>query len=140
MGQKTVLIVEDDGILAVHLRNMLIGLGYRVFEPVATGEAAIASVANERPDLVLMDIQLAGMMDGIAAARGIRSTTDVPIVFLTGYSQGPLLQRARTAAPSGYLIKPVSRQELAATIDTALNTRSTVSSGKAKIGMNPFIR
>ncbi|MBI5589334.1 MAG: response regulator [Deltaproteobacteria bacterium] len=139
MGQKTVLIVEDDGILAIHLRNMLVGLGYGVSEPVATGEAAIAAVAAERPDLVLMDIQLAGMMDGITAAGSIHSATDVPIVFLTGYSQGPLLQRARTAAPYGYLIKPVSRHELAATIETALNTRSTVSSGEARIGITPFI-
>ncbi|MBI5589338.1 MAG: PAS domain S-box protein [Deltaproteobacteria bacterium] len=120
MEQKTILIVEDDGILAVHLRNMLSGLGYGVPEPVATGEAAIAAVAAKRPDLVLMDIQLAGMMDGIAAASGIRSTTDVPIVFLTGYSQDPLLQRAKTTVPYGYLLKPVSQRELAATIETAL--------------------
>ena len=120
MEQKSVLIVEDDAILAVHLRNMLIGLGYGVPEPVATGEAAIAAVAAERPDLILMDIQLAGEMDGITAAGHIRSTVDVPIVFLTGYSQDPLLQRAKTTAPYGYLIKPVSPRELAATIEMAL--------------------
>jgi len=120
MEQKTVLIVEDDGILAVQLRNMLVGLGYSVPEPVATGEAAIAAVAAERIDLVLMDIQLAGEMDGITAAGRIRLAADVPIVFLTSYSQDPLLHRAKTTVPYGYLIKPVSPRELAPTIETAL--------------------
>jgi len=120
MEKETILIVEDDAILAVHLRNMLIGLGYSVPEPVATGEAAIAAVAAERPDLILMDIQLAGVMDGITASGHIRSAADVPIVFLTGYSQDPLLQRAKTTAPYGYLLKPVSQPELAATIEMAL--------------------
>jgi CheY-like chemotaxis protein len=119
MEQKTVLIVEDDGVLAVQLRDMLVGLGYNVPKPVATGAAAIAAVAAERPnlilpDLILMDIQLAGKMDGItAAAEHISSVADVPIIFLTGYSQDPLLQRAKLVAPYGYLIKPVSSRELA---------------------------
>ncbi|MCX5883172.1 MAG: ATP-binding protein [Deltaproteobacteria bacterium] len=120
MEKETILIVEDDAILAIHLRNMLIGLGYSVPEPVATGEAAIAAVAAELPDLILMDIQLAGVMDGITAAGHIRSAADVPIVFLTGYSQDPLPQRAKTTAPYGYLLKPVSQPELAATIEMAL--------------------
>ena len=78
MEQKTVLIVEDDGILAVQLLNMLTVLGYNVTKPVATGAAAIAAVAAKRPDLIspdliLMDIQLSGEMDGISAAEHIRS-------------------------------------------------------------------
>ncbi len=129
MEQKTVLIVEDDGILAVQLRDMLVGLGYNVPKPVATGAAAIAAVAAERPnlilpDLILMDIQLAGKMDGITAAEHIRSAADVPIIFLTGYSQYPLLQRAKLVAPYGYLIKPVSSRELAATIEMAFYRHS----------------
>jgi signal transduction histidine kinase/DNA-binding response OmpR family regulator len=137
---KTILIVEDDGILAVQLRNMLIELGYSVPEPVATGEEAIAVVTAGRsylvspelaspdmalsglilPDLILMDIKLAGEMDGITAAAHIRSVADVPIVFLTGFSHDPLLQRAKTTAPYGYLVKPVSQQNLVATIEMAL--------------------
>lgn len=118
---KSVLIVEDDAILALHLRNTLIGLGYRVPEPVATGEDAIAAVAAEPPDLVLLDVQLAGIMDGITAAGLIRSAVDVPIIFLTGYSQDPLVQRAKLTAPYGYLIKPVPHRELAATMEMALH-------------------
>ena len=129
MEQKTVLIVEDDGILAVQLLNMLTVLGYNVTKPVATGAAAIAAVAAKRPDLILpdlilMDIQLSGEMDGISAAEHIRSIADVPIVFLTGYSQDPLLQRAKLVAPYGYLIKPVSSRELAATIEMAFYRHS----------------
>jgi PAS domain S-box-containing protein len=137
---KTILIVEDDGILAIQLQSMLIELGYNVLEPVATGEAAIAVVTAGRsylvspelaspylalsglilPDLILMDIKLAGEMDGITAAARIRSVADVPIVFLTGFSHDPLLQRAKTTAPYGYLVKPASQQNLVATIEMAL--------------------
>ena len=120
MKQNTVLMVEDDGVIALILHEMLVGLGYSVTGPVATGEAAIAAAAADVPDLVLMDIQLAGEMDGITAAGHIRSVADIPIVFLTGYSQDPLLQRAKIAAPYGYVLKPVSQRELAITIEMAL--------------------
>ena len=120
MKKKIVLMVEDDGVIAVILHEMLVGLGYSVTGPVATGEAAIAAAAADVPDLVLMDIQLAGEMDGITAAGHIRSVADIPIVFLTGYSQDPLLQRAKIAAPYGYVLKPVSQRELAITIEMAL--------------------
>ena len=131
MENITILIVEDDAVLAFHLRKTLVGMGYSVPEPVATGEAAIAAVTSVLPDLVLpdlilpdlilMDIQLAGEMDGITAAGHIRLAADVPIVFLTSYSQDTLLQRAKTTAPYGYLIKPASPRELAATIEMALH-------------------
>jgi PAS domain S-box-containing protein len=137
---KIILIVEDDGVLAVQLQNMLIELGYNVPEPVATGEEAIAVVTAGRsdlvspelaspdlalsglilPDLILMDIELAGEMDGITAAGRISSVADVPIVFLTGFSQDLLLQRAKITVPYGYLVKPVSQRNLAATIEMAI--------------------
>jgi len=124
MEKKTILIVEDDGILGLQLKNMLLNLGYNVPEPVATGEETIVAVAVERPDLILMDIQLAGEMDGVTAAGRICSMADIPIVFLTGFFQDPLLQRAKIAAPYGYLIKPVSLLELTATIEMALYKHS----------------
>ena len=121
MEQKSILIVEDDAIVAVHLRSMLTGLGYSVTGPLATGEAAIATAANEPSDLILMDIQLAGEMDGITAAKRILFNADVPIVFVTSYSQDPLIQQAKTIVPYGYLLKPVSPRELAVVIEMALN-------------------
>lgn len=124
MPQKSILIVEDDAIVAVHLRNMLTGLGFSVARPLATGEAAIAAVGANPPDLILMDIELAGEVDGITTAGCIRSVADVPIIFLTSYSQDPLIQRAKTTIPYGYLIKPVSQQELVVTIEMALHRHS----------------
>jgi len=124
MEKKTILIVEDDGVLGLQLQNMLVNLGYNVPDPVATGEETIVAVAVERPDLILMDIQLAGEMDGVTAAGRICSMADIPIVFLTGFFQDPLLQRAKIAAPYGYLIKPVSLLELTATIEMALYKHS----------------
>jgi len=120
MLNETILIVEDDGILVAQLQDRLTGLGYTVLEPVDSGEAAIAAVKAQPPDIVLMDIMLAGAMDGITAAGRIQSAADIPIVYLTGYSQDLLLQQAKVTAPYGYLVKPVSERELAATLEMAL--------------------
>ncbi len=120
MPGPTILIVEDEGILAAHLQDLLRVLGYTAAAPLATGEAAVSTVAAHPPDLVLMDIELAGQINGIAAAERIRSVQDVPIVFLTAYAQDPLLQQAKAAAPYGYLVKPVAERELAATLEMAL--------------------
>jgi PAS domain S-box-containing protein len=129
MKKKTILIVEDDVVLGLQMKDVLVNLGYNVTVPVATGEEAIAAVAAERPalilpDLILMDIQLAGEMDGITAAERICSVIDVPVVFLTAFSKDPLLQRAKTIAPYGYLIKPVSLRELTATTEMVLYKHS----------------
>ena len=120
MDKKTILIVEDDGILATHMQDMLVRLGYTALAPAATGEAAIEVVKAQPPDLVLMDIKLGGEMDGITAAGLIQSIANVPIVYLSGYSQDPLLQQAKVTEPYGYLVKPVVERELAATIEMAL--------------------
>jgi PAS domain S-box-containing protein len=100
---------------------MLASLDCGVIGPVATGEAAIAVIDANPPDLILMDIQLAGEMNGITAAQRICSTADVPLVFLTSYSQDHLIQQAKAAMPYGYLLKPVSKRELEITIEMALN-------------------
>ena len=121
MTQASILIVEDDGILALHIAEMLTRMGYTALPPVATGHDALKAVAAMSVDLILMDIELAGPMNGIDAARHISRQHDIPVVFVTGFSQGPLLQEAKIAAPYGYLIKPVPERELAATIEMALH-------------------
>jgi len=120
MAGEVILVVEDDGILAANLQDLLSGMGYCVPAAVATGEEAIAAVEKGQVDLILMDIELAGEMNGIATAGLIRSASDVPIIFLTGYSRESLIQQAKVTAPAGYLVKPVSAPELQATIETAL--------------------
>jgi len=120
MIEASILLVVNDEILALHLRDLLTRRGYKVLEPVTTGEEAIGVVESQKPSLILMDIELKGKMSGITAAEKISSVTDTPIIFLTGSSQDPLLQQAKIAAPFGYLIKPVPERELAMTIDLAL--------------------
>ena len=124
MDQKTILIVEDDGIIAAHLQDTLARLGFVAPEPLATGEAALAAVAAEPPDLVLMDIQLAGAMDGMTAAERIRTAFDVPVVYLTAFAQDAQLQQAKVTAPYGYLVKPAPERELLATLEMALHKHS----------------
>jgi YesN/AraC family two-component response regulator len=117
---EIILIVEDDGILATSLKEILSGFGYICFAAVATGEEAVEIAKNRIPDLIVMDIELAGKLNGIDAAEIIRSFSDVPVVFLTAYSREHLIQQAKFTAPAAYLVKPVHASELHANIEMAL--------------------
>jgi hypothetical protein len=117
----TILVVEDERIIANDIQQTLKALGYAVPVTVATGKQAIAAVSESRPDLVLMDISLSGAMDGIAAAQAIRTRFGVPIVYLTSYSDEATLSRAMKTVPHGYLLKPFSDRELRITIEVALS-------------------
>jgi PAS domain S-box-containing protein len=117
----TILVVEDERIIAGDVQQTLVAFGYAVPLTVATGKQAIAAVKDSRPDLVLMDISLGGSMDGIEAAREIRKQADVPIVYLTSYSDEATLVRAMKTGPHGYLLKPFSDRELRITIEVALS-------------------
>ncbi|HLP16259.1 MAG TPA: PAS domain S-box protein [Bacteroidota bacterium] len=124
MQRQHILIVEDDAIIAARLHDILLLLGYDVSEPVSSGEDAIASSVSVRPNLILMDINLYGPMNGIKAAEAIRAMMDVPIVYLTAYSDDDLLQQAKVTNPYGYLVKPVQERELQATIEMALHNHA----------------
>jgi PAS domain S-box-containing protein len=115
-----ILVVEDDALIAAGLVSSLSSLGYSVLEPVATGEDAIRAVTIEKPDLVLMDIQLIGAMTGIEAAQIIRAVSDLPVIYLTSYNDDLRLRQARITEPYGYLTKPAQSRELKATIEMAL--------------------
>src|SRR4051812_48525521 len=90
-----ILVVEDERIVALDLVRTLEDLGYEVLDSVATGEAAIARAAELSPDIVLMDIRLAGRIDGIVAADQIRSARDVPVIYLTAHADDDTLRRAK---------------------------------------------
>ncbi|MCL4294921.1 MAG: response regulator [Anaerolineae bacterium] len=115
-----ILIVEDESIVAMDVKNRLIRLGYEVCGLASSGEEAIQKTIQSRPGLILMDIRLKGQMDGIIAAEQIRSWYDVPIVFLTAYSDDTTLQRAKLTEAFGYLLKPLEERELHITIEMAL--------------------
>lgn len=124
MTQLTkVLIVEDEAVIALNLELQLETLGYSVVGMCARAEDAIDKVCTLAPDLVLMDIQLAGNMDGIEAASVIRSQLKIPVVFLTAFSENTTLKRATASLPYGYLVKPFDNRELHATLQVALARR-----------------
>ncbi len=120
MTAPRILVVEDERIIALHLRQQLTKLGYDVPEAVATGDHALRCIEEMRPDLVLMDINLKGSRDGIATAAAIPPAYRIPVVYLTAYSADATLERAAATHPYGYLLKPFSERELHATIQVAL--------------------
>lgn len=125
MTPAKILIVEDEGILAEGLKKRLIGLGYTVVGIAARGEEAIEKAGQTRPDLVIMDIRLKGETDGIEAAQVIRQRFDIPVVYLTAYSDSETLNRARITEPYGYICKPVEERELHINIEIALYKHRT---------------
>jgi PAS domain S-box-containing protein len=115
-----ILVVEDEAVVARDICQQLREQGYDPVANTATGEAAIDLAGQHRPDLVLMDIHLAGEMDGITAARTIRERFALPVVFLTAFSGRETLERAREAEPFGYIIKPFDEQDLRTVIEMAV--------------------
>lgn len=120
MAEVQVLIVEDENIVAKDLQNRLKLLGYTVVAIASSGQVAIEKATELRPDLVLIDIRLEGEMDGIAAAEQIRYHLDIPVIYLTAYTDEDTLQRAKITEPFGYLLKPFEEKELRTTIEIAL--------------------
>ncbi|WP_296949517.1 EAL domain-containing protein [uncultured Massilia sp.] len=116
----TLLVVEDEAVVALDLEAQLVEMGYRVCGCVDNGGDAIARTRADRPDLVLMDIVLKGDMDGIAAAAVIGRELHVPVLFLTAYSDDQTVARAAATWPYGYLTKPFQNRELRAVIEVAL--------------------
>jgi len=114
MECKRVLIVEDESIVAMDIRHRLSKMGYTILAETETGEEAVRLASELMPDIVLMDIMLAGEMDGVQAADLIHSRTGLPIVYLSAYADEETLQRAKVTQPFGYIIKPFE--------DRALNT------------------
>jgi PAS domain S-box-containing protein len=114
------MVVEDEFIVAKDLKAHLEKMGYEVTSLRATGEDAVRAANEEQPDLVLMDVVLAGKMDGVQAAEAIRGQMDVPVIFLTAYSDRETTDRAKATEPYAYLLKPFEGRELGVTIDLAL--------------------
>ncbi len=120
MSTARILVVEDEGIVAQSIQNMLNNLGYDVCGIALTGKAAVRKAGETQPDLVLMDIKLKGDMDGVDAAEQILELFDLPVVFLTAYVDEATLRRAKITQPFGYLLKPFEEQDLHSTIEIAL--------------------
>jgi PAS domain S-box-containing protein len=120
VSKITVLIVEDEGVVAEDLARKLERLGYEIAGSAARGDEAVALACRLRPDLVLMDIWLEGAMDGIQATEAIRHQYDVPVVYLTAHSDTATLSRAKLTGPFGYILKPFEQRDLATQIEMAI--------------------
>ncbi len=117
MTALKIMIVEDNTTVAEDCRECLENVGYQVTSILATGEEAIETVATDHPDLVLMDIKLRGDIDGIRAARQIYNQYEIPVLFLSAYSDKELLQRAKESGSFGYLVKPFEERTLFAMLE-----------------------
>ena len=116
----SILVVEDDAVIAFDIQLALIRLGYDVPATVATAEEALQAVDACQPDLVLMDVHLKGGDDGVAAAAAIRASRPTPVVFLSACADDATVERAGSVQPYGYLLKPFNDRELRVTIEIAL--------------------
>jgi len=128
MNKETILVVEDETIVGLELKEDLERLGYFVPEVLETGEAVVQAVARLQPDLMLMDIRLRGSLDGIEAAYQAKAEFDLPVIYLTAYSDPDTLRRAALTGPDAFLLKPFDERELAANVQLAL---SRAKSGEA---------
>src|SRR6266700_3973971 len=106
-----ILVVEDETIIAMDIQSRLRSLGFDA-EVAGTGEEAVSKAIEAPPDLILMDIVLPGTIDGIEAAEEIRKRFDIPVIYLTAYSDSRTLERAKKTGPFGYLLKPLKDRDL----------------------------
>ncbi len=119
MTKKRILIVEDQGITAIDEHQIMTDLGYEVTGIAMTGENAVRQAGMDRPDVVLMDIMLAGEMDGREAAMQIHDLYQIPVVFVTAFGSKKASKSLKTPPPKGvgYIVKPYTAKELASEIE-----------------------
>jgi len=120
MPKANILIVEDEAVVAADLAGKLERAGYRSVGVCSDGEEAVEAAKSLGPDLVLMDIRLAGSMDGVKAAERIQSLRNIPIVYLTAHSDMTTLRRAAATEPFGYILKPFDERDVTTQIEIAL--------------------
>jgi PAS domain S-box-containing protein len=116
----SVLIVEDERVIAKDIQQTLRGMGYDAFAIASSAEEAIARVSERCPDLVLMDIRIEGARDGIETARLLSALHDVPVVFLSAHADEATLERAKKVGPYAFLAKPVKPADLRGAIETSV--------------------
>jgi CheY-like chemotaxis protein len=114
-----VMVVEDEYIIALDLKDRLSRLGYIVPTIATSGKEAVQLARKDKPDLILMDIMLRGEIDGVQAAKSIREKDDVPVLFVSSFSDINSVKRAQKVSPYGYLVKPFTETELKTGVEEA---------------------
>jgi len=121
MTSRTILLVEDEGLIALHLMEVLTSAGYTVTDLISSGEELLAMLEKSaRPDVIIMDVGLAGEIDGIETARRLRDRHQIRVIFLTAYSDQNRLLEAAEVNPYEFLIKPVMREDLLRAVGKSL--------------------
>lgn len=119
--QPSILVVDDEVIIATELEDKLKAMGYHVVAMATNGKEAIELAGRLRPELILMDIMMPGKLDGIEAAKIIKEKWDIPILFLSAFAGDNLISRAKQACPAGYVLKPFQEPQISAAIEIALH-------------------
>jgi PAS domain S-box-containing protein len=117
---NNILIVDDEILIATHLREYLESMGYSIAGTAQSGEEAVEMARALRPDLILMDIRMDDGMDGITAAEIIKRELDIPVIFVTAFGSEEIIARAKTVEPAGFITKPFSLEELKTSLELAL--------------------
>lgn len=120
MSEVSILIVEDDNVIAQIADWRLKNLGYKVCGKAATGAEAMELLEKHKPDIVLMDINIKGDIDGIETAKLMKERFSIPVVYVTSHSEGPTLERAKETKPDGFILKPFDDDDLRVAIELAL--------------------
>lgn len=124
-GAASILLVEDERIIALEMKHQLQRLGYRVAASLSAGEQVLEQAAALSPDLVLMDIMLAGKLDGIETVRQMRRACPAPVIFCTAFTDADTMQRAQDVLPVAILTKPVDMEALRRALHDGLNSGAT---------------
>lgn len=122
--RKNVLIVEDESIVALEISNYVDGLGYCVVACVSNSQQALHVVNTNEIDLILMDVSIKGDVDGVTCAKLIKDIKNIPLIYISAFSDDETLQRAIQTEPSSYLVKPFKRKELKVAMSIATNRLS----------------
>lgn len=122
MDPAEILIVEDEGLIALHIEEILERAGFRIRALIPSGELALQYLETAPPpDLIVMDIGLGGKLDGIETARQIRKQRAIPVVFISAYSHQNRIDEALSASPGAYLLKPFEEKDLLAVVRKGLS-------------------
>ncbi|WP_415250970.1 response regulator [Sulfurimonas sp.] len=143
MNEFKILIVEDEPIVALDIERTLLKLGYSITDSVTNYDDAIASVASHTPDIIFMDISLANSKSGIEIVQEIKKTKDIPIIYLTAFSDDDTMQKAIQTNPVNYLLKPFKREELKSSILLSIykiknDTLTTINDDYTHIGSDYY--
>jgi len=132
MSQVNILVVEDDFIIAAHISNLLIESGYNVSETLSKGESVLPYLENHPVDVILMDINLAGDIDGVDTAKLIMQKHNIPLIFLTANTDTATFERAKDTFPAGFISKPFKNEDLSRTLELVIYKQTSIEDQKIK--------